>query len=422
MNQQVKKSLCGCDVMAPDRELLSYEQALERIELVAEEFHSVERVPLAAAYGRRLSAPLFSPMSLPHFDNAAMDGFAVRISDIGTGGAATLPIGQRVVAGDTAQQKLGARSCARIFTGAPLPLGTDTVIAQEEVLYDATQATFSSPRKRGQNIRRQGENLRDKARLAEKGQRVDAATLMLAASVGLSELPVKRQLSVAIVRTGDELIELGQPLRHGQLYDANGPLLRALIEASGATVGDVLHCVDSHAATASLFASLAENHDLIVTTGGVSVGEEDHILEAFHNAGGKLDFAGVAIKPGKPVAFGKIGAAYFLGLPGNPVACLVTWALFGQSLLGALTGTSHSGKTRRVVCDKPISHKGGRREFRLATLGHQKQSGFQTVTVSARPSSADISQLIKADGLISLPADLENAEAGTPLEFFELNL
>lgn len=414
--------VCGCDMIALNQRLLSYEQALAHIASDVIELERSEWVPLSLARGRTLSAPLFSPISLPPFDNAAMDGFAVRLNDIEEEGLASLPIAQRIAAGDTAQQRLKIGTCARIFTGAPLPLGADTVIAQEEVRHDGERANFSYRRQQSQNVRRQGENIRKRARLAEKGQRIDTAILTMAASVGLPELAVKTPVRAIIVHTGDEIIEPGQILKHGQIYNANGAMLRNMIEASGAIVEVSESCVDSRPMMSAMFAEMAKKYDLVVTTGGVSVGEEDHVLSAFKHAGGQLKFNGVAIKPGKPVAYGSIGDAYFLGLPGNPIACLVTWLLFGTAVIQRLMGGFSADTQRRVICTSDLGNRTGRREFRLATLGAQTKTGFETVAVSPRPGSADISQLMKADGLISLPTSKAAIRAGTPLEFIPIDV
>jgi molybdopterin molybdotransferase len=413
---------CGCDTAASHRPLISLGDALAILRRKVRAVSGVQDLPLADARGRVLGEDIHTQESLPRFDNAAMDGFAVKFSDIGESGVTRLAISQRIAAGEAATQRLAPNTCARIFTGAPLPDGADTVIAQEEVRWREGVATFAAPRVRGRNLRCKGGDMPKGTLALEKGQRLDMAALGLAAALGRWALPVRRQIRVAILRSGDEIVAPGQPLAAGQIYDVNGTLLRAALQPAGADICSDISCPDDAGATKRLLRELALKHDLILTTGGISVGGKDHVLEAFGAAGGQLGFAGVALKPGKPVAFGTIGRACFLGLPGNPLACLAGWVLFGAPLMVRLSGASERARKRYVTLAKPLSHKPGRRELRLAQLGPAPTGGLEVASPVMSASSAHLGALRQADGFVVLPENIQSFAAGTPLEFISLTL
>lgn len=416
----IPAAVCGCENAETRQALISVEDALEHIAKRAVAVQGEEQVCLTKAAGRVLARDIFVTASLPRFDNSAMDGFAIRFDDIGSQGEAELAISQRIEAGKSDVKPLEPGTCARIFTGAPMPVGADTVIAQEDVSYCEGSAHFATRRNRGQNVRWYGEDMAKGALALAKGTSLDAPQLGLAAALGFGSLPVRRKIRVAILRSGNEIVEPGQPLAGGQIYDVNGTLLRAALQGAGVDLGEQVHCADNFDQTRRLLTELALEHDLVLTTGGVSVGSEDHVLDAFKAAGGQLHFSGVALKPGKPVTFGTLTGACFLGLPGNPLACLAGWTLLGRPLVAQIAGGALNPQSRFVAITAPLSHRTGRRELRFARLGPASIGGLETASPAISGSSAHVSALVEADGFVILPEGTEHVAAGTPLEFIPL--
>ncbi|HEX5341438.1 MAG TPA: gephyrin-like molybdotransferase Glp, partial [Duganella sp.] len=264
-----------------------------------------------------------------------MDGYAVRAADCASGSAA-LKVSQRIPAGHV-PQALQAGTAARIFTGAMIPEGADAVVMQEQCQLDGDVVTINHAPKAGEWVRRAGEDISSGSVILPAGARLRSQELGLAASVGLAELPVKRKLRVAVFFTGDELTMPGEPLAPGAIYNSNRFTLRALLENLGCEISDFGIVPDTLAATRSVLRESAQGHDLIITSGGVSVGEEDHIKPAVE-AEGKLNMWQIAVKPGKPLAFGEVQQAFFIGLPGNPVSSFVTFLLFVRPFILRLQG------------------------------------------------------------------------------------
>lgn len=299
--------------------MLSYQEALTWLLERARPLNTHQNLSLLQAAGRVLAQPVTAAIDVPPHDNSAMDGYAVRCAESG----APLPVSQRIPAG-SAPQPLAAGSVARIFTGAPIPAGADAVIMQEQALVgEDGQVAFSAAPQAGQNIRRRGEDIAAGQTILAPGRRLTPADLGLAASIGLARLPVRPQLRVAVFFTGDELVEPGQPLAAGQIYNSNRFWLIPALHKLGCEVIDLGHVGDTLEPTRQLLRDAAAVADVIVTCGGVSVGEEDHVKAAVE-AEGELTLWKLAIKPGKPLAFGKVGDADFIGLPGNPVSGYVT--------------------------------------------------------------------------------------------------
>ncbi|UYG07637.1 gephyrin-like molybdotransferase Glp [Halomonas sp. M4R1S46] len=320
---------CGCE--APTRTgLLDLFDARTRMIAAAKPIAGVEWLPLDEAGGRVLAEPVRARRDMPGVDNSAMDGYALRLADLAaTGGA--LPVVQRIPAG-AGVQCLAEGGCARIFTGAPLPRGADAVVPQEHTRVDAAgRVHFPAEVPAGGNIRRRGEELRAGEALLEAGAVLSPAAVALLAGQGIDTVPVRRRLRVALISTGDELIEPGQAWTPGAVYNSNGAMLRQLLVAQGCECLELGVVVDTPRALAQAFLRAREAADLVLCTGGVSVGEEDHVRPVLETLGG-LDFHGVAIKPGKPFALGYLGTCReagtpLIGLPGNPVASLVGWQL-----------------------------------------------------------------------------------------------
>jgi molybdopterin molybdotransferase len=342
----------------------------------------VETIPLYAADGRILAADVIAPVDLPPFDNSAVDGYAVRLADLQD--AASLPVDGRVPAGAPADTPLAAGTARRIFTGAALPPGADTVFMQEDVRQDvlgqdgmgqdgmgqdgagrdgAGRVHFPPGLRRGANTRPRGEDVVCGAAALPQGRRLRPQDLALAAALGLQQVPVRRPVRVAIFSTGDEIVEPGLPTGPAQRYDSNRILLAVLAARAGAVVRDLGILADRPGVIADALAAAARDADLILTSGGVSAGEEDHVKAAVE-AVGRLVFWRLAIKPGRPVAMGQVSGVPFAGLPGNPAAAFITFVHVGRPLIAALSGAAVEAPVPlRVRATFSYRKKPGRREY-----------------------------------------------------------
>ncbi len=383
--------------MHPRPPLMPFDQALAQLLAQAQPLPDPEWVDSFDADGRVLALDQVSALQVPPFDNSAMDGYALRCADL-AGVGTELPVAQRIAAGSSGQH-LQPGTAARIFTGAPVPAGADAVVMQEacEALDGGARVRLLAAVQPGQNIRRAGEDIARGATVLAAGQRLGPAALGLAASIGLAQLPVYRRPRVALFSTGDELVMPGQvapqDLPAGAIYNSNRFFLRSLLQRLGCSVTDMGIVPDQRDATIAALRQASSGHDVILTSGGVSVGEEDHIKPAVQ-ALGSLDLWQIAVKPGKPFAYGRVqggagAAAHFLGLPGNPVASFVTCLVLVRPFLLRLQGVADvAPKTiaSRADFDWPRADK--RREFlrarlqpdgSLALFGHQG-SGVLTST------------------------------------------
>ncbi|MDR1996192.1 gephyrin-like molybdotransferase Glp [Azonexus sp.] len=320
--------------------MLTFEQAFERLLAAAQPVAETRSLPLTATAGRVLAAPQVSTVASPPLDNSAMDGYAVRLADVAVAGTC-LPVSQRIPAGQVGSA-LQPGTAARIFTGAPVPSGADAVVMQERCAARGEEVVVNHVPRPGENIRRAGEDIAAGAEILQAGIRLRPQDIALAASAGLPELPVYRRLRVGVFFTGDELVQPGEPLPPGGIYNSNRYALRALLDGLGCEVRDLGTVPDNLAATREALRKAAADNDLIITSGGVSVGEEDHVKAAVE-AEGRLDLWKIAIKPGKPLAFGEInrddgGQAWFVGLPGNPVSAMVTFLVLVRPFMLRLQG------------------------------------------------------------------------------------
>lgn len=397
--------------------MLSYEEALEQLLAAATPVTETRSVPLAAARGRILAAPVISTLAVPPLDNSAMDGYAVRCDDLPTAGV-ELPVVQRIPAG-TLGQPLSAGTAARIFTGAPVPPGADAVVVQERCRQIAEdRVAFDHVPRPGENIRRAGEDIAAGAQILAAGTRLGPAQIGLAASVGLAALPVRRRLRVALLSTGDELAEPGEALPPGGIYNSNRHFLNALLESLGCAVTDAGRVADRLDATRAALRGLAANHDLIISSGGVSVGEEDHVKAAIE-AEGRLDLWQVAIKPGKPLACGKVGPrnTAFLGLPGNPVSCWVTFqVLVRPFVLKCMGASSLAWPALTLPAASPWPKPDAkRREFLRA-----RRTADGRVELFPQQGAGVLSSCAWADGLVDTPAG-QAIQVGDPVRFLPLD-
>jgi molybdopterin molybdotransferase len=322
--------------------MLSFEQALEKLFSAAQPVEEIRSLPLTAAAGRVLALPQQSTVASPPLDNSAMDGYAVRLADVSAAGVC-LPVSQRIPAG-TVGTPLQPGTAARIFTGAPVPVGADAVVMQERCEHGENGVVINHVPRANENIRRAGEDIAVGDQILEAGIKLRPQDIALAASAGLPELPVYRRLRVGVFFTGDELVQPGEPLPPGAIYNSNRYALRALLEGLGCEVRDLGTVPDNLESTRDALRRAASDNDLIITSGGVSVGEEDHVKPAVE-AEGQLDMWKIAIKPGKPLAFGEVrregGKAWFIGLPGNPVSAIVTFLIMVRPFVLRLQGVAN---------------------------------------------------------------------------------
>jgi molybdopterin molybdotransferase len=350
------------DCFAFGGKLLTIEAALRMIAAGVPCVDGVEYVGLHDADGRVLAEDVIAPVDLPPFDNAAVDGYAVRLADLDDGTA--LPVDGRLAAGEPVTHALASATARRIFTGAALPPGADTVFMQEDVrLNDHGRVHFPPGLKLGANTRPRGEDIAIGARALPRGRRLRPQDLGLAAALGLRHLPVRRPIRVALFSTGDELVEPGRPAGPTQRYDSNRVLLAALAGRAGARITDLRILPDQRDSITAALSAAARDSDLILTSGGVSVGEEDHVRAAVE-AIGRLVFWRLAIKPGRPVAMGSVAGVPLVGLPGNPVAAFITFAHIARPLIAALAGAPVEAQpTLRVQAAFSYRKKAGRREY-----------------------------------------------------------
>jgi molybdopterin molybdotransferase len=380
--------------------MLTFEQALDRLLGGARTVQETESVPLLDAGGRVLSMPLASKIDVPPHDNSAMDGYALRCADVPTAGV-RLAVAQRIVAGSVGQ-RLAPGTAARIFTGAPVPEGADAIVMQELCAREhdgAGEVTINHVPQPGEWIRRRGEDIHRDAQILAAGTRLRPQEIGLTASVGVAALTVKRRLRVALFSTGDELTMPGEPLPPGGIYNANRFFLAELLRELGCVVSDLGIVPDTLEATRAALRQAAAGNDLILTSGGVSVGEEDHVRPAVM-AEGQLDLWKIAIKPGKPLAFGQVGAAAFIGLPGNPVSSFITFLLLVRPFILQCQGASQlQPRAVNLASGFDWPRPDSRREFLRARIGIDG-----SLELFANQSAGVLTSTVWADGLVDNPA------------------
>ncbi|MBP5979939.1 MAG: molybdopterin molybdotransferase MoeA [Halomonas sp.] len=362
---------------------------------------SVEKVPLEAAAGRVLADDVMATLNVPPFDNSAMDGYALRVSDAGQ----WLPISQCIAAGAKAAP-LAPGSCARIFTGGELPEGADCVVMQERVSVEADKALIPANIPMDDNVRRQGRDVRQGECLLKKGLRLEAAALGHLAGQGITHVSVRSRPRVALLSTGDEIVDPGTPLAPGQIYNSNRPMLKRLLENFGADVVRVISVPDDYTQTVALLTQAAAEADVVVSTGGVSVGEEDHVKAALE-ALGQLDLWRLAIRPGKPLALGRMprddgSEARFIGLPGNPVSGFVGAWLFLRPLMGALLACPALAELPTLTATANFDTSTGPRQHYMRVSLRFTPEGV-AASAFADQNSGVLSSCIEADAFAVIP-------------------
>jgi molybdopterin molybdotransferase len=403
------------DCFAHGDRLLRVDEALaeirERITAVAEP----ETVGLNDALGRVLLADVVSGIDVPQHGNSAVDGYAVFFDDLNREGETTLPVTGRVAAGHALDRPARRGEAIRIFTGAPMPDGPDTVMMQEDCREDGGQVTIKPGIARGANQRAAGEDVKAGSTVLRAGQRLRPQDLGQAAAVGRNTLEVARPLKVGVVSTGDELCEPGGPLRDGGIYDSNRFTVQGLLRQLGCRVYDLGILPDDREAVTDALADAAERLDLVVTSGGVSVGEEDHVKQAVQSLG-QLHTWRLAIKPGRPIALGQIGRVPFVGLPGNPVAVVVTFVTIVRPLVLRMLG-GRVEKPHLFKVKAGFDHKKKRERREWVRVRLVAQAGELRVDKYPSQGAGVLSSIVESDGLVELPEEMTQLEAGTLVDF-----
>jgi len=398
----------SCDDYDPNS--LSVEQALQRIEQGLQSIRAKEQVTIRSALGRILAEDVLSKINVPPHENSAMDGYAVRGADLE--GKVQLSIVGTSFAGQPYMETVEAGQCARIFTGAVIPNGTDTVIMQEHVERDGDIITIGTGHKTGQNVRPVGEDMSIGEAVLKAGKRLSPADIGLLASLGIPEVKIFRRLRVAFFSTGDELCAVGEVPQPGQIYDSNRYTLYGMLTRLGVEIIDMGVVHDKPEDVENAFLSAAKGNDAIITSGGVSVGDADYVTDTLRRLG-EVNFWKVAMKPGKPLTFGKIQEAVFFGLPGNPVSAMVTFYQFVQPALQRMMGQKQGVRTRVTVpCVSSLKKRAGRMEFQRGILETDEQ-GRLVVRSTGKQGSGILSSMSQANCFIILPVECGKVAAGS---------
>jgi molybdopterin molybdotransferase len=391
--------------------LLPIEEALDAIKAAINAVEESEKVALKNALGRILSESVYSAINSPHDRNAAMDGYAFSSQDICHEQPFTLSLVGTSWAGRPFIGLLQPGQCIRIFTGAVVPDQADSVVMQEHVQVNGQMICFSENTPTEQHIRQVGEDVKQGGLLFSHPKKLNAIDLGLLASAGIDEVTVKRPVRIAFFSTGDELTELGQPLASGQIYDSNRYTLSGLLTNACYHVTDKGVIADNRQLLEESFIEAAKNHDVIITTGGASVGEADYVKEILERCG-NVNFWKLAIKPGKPLTFGKIGDCCFFGLPGNPVAVIVTFKYLVAPALRQLSGAPEAKSLQlTATCTTPLKKAPGRQDYQRGILT-QDQTGEFFVASSGKQASNILSSMSQANCYIVLPTECKSVKAG----------
>jgi molybdopterin molybdotransferase len=377
---------------------------------------ALERVHVRAALGRVLAEEVISPLDVPAHDNSAMDGYAVRFADLMQAGEVTLKIAGTAFAGEPFNGTIKPGECVRIMTGGVVPGGADTIVMQEHVKAKDKRVAIGSGHRKGQNLRRAGEDLKAGQSALKRGQALRPAEVGLIASLGIPEVSVYRRLRVAFFSTGDELRSIGTPLEEGQIYDSNRYTLHGMLTRLNCEVIDMGVVPDDPKLLENAFDEAAAVADVVITSGGVSVGEADFVKDLLNQLG-EVVFWKIAMKPGRPLAYGKIGHAHFFGLPGNPVSVMVTFYQFVRDAILRLSGRDPvpALPTFNVPCTSNLKKAPGRTEFQRGILT-QDDKGNWRVRVTGEQGSGILRSMAEANCFIILPESQGSVAAGNLVE------
>ncbi|MBC8519083.1 MAG: molybdopterin molybdotransferase MoeA [Gammaproteobacteria bacterium] len=403
--------------MTPKKGLLPVNEALEKIFQEINPTEDIETVEVMTAFGRTLGEEIVSPINVPSYNNSAMDGYAIQGADLPDNGTVTLEVIGSSFAGTPFDGVMQRGQSVRIMTGAKIPDGADTVIMQEKATREDEQVTFSSEDNHtpGENVRMAGEDMRTGETVLHPGKRLGAAELGMIASLGYGEVQVKKRIRVAFFSTGDELCSAGEPLGDGQIYDSNRYTVFSMLRELGVELIDLGIIRDERELIEQAFQDAAAQADVVITSGGVSVGEADFVKETLDRLG-EVNFWRIAMKPGKPLAFGKLNNAWFFGLPGNPVSAMVTFLQFVRPALNHLAGKERATPFRIPLrCSNKLKKRPGRLEFQRGIL--EKGDNGETVVRGAGPQGSHILRSMSiADCFIVLPEENSGVEAGEWVE------
>lgn len=398
--------------------MMSVDEAVATIAARVSAVAETEWVDLAEADGRVLASDIRAPLALPPFTNSAVDGYAVRSADLPREKEQAFPVSARVQAGASAPDAIARGEAIRIFTGAPMPAGADTVFMQEDVRIEASKVVLPPGLKAGANVRPVGEDVLEGHRALPAGRQLRPQDIALIAALGLTRIETRRQLRVAVFSTGNEVVSPGAPRGAAQLFDSNRFMLTAMLKRLGCEVSDLGILRDDRVSLASALKEAAARHDLILTSGGVSTGEEDHVKAAVERVG-TLVLWRMAIKPGRPVAMGIIGGTPFIGLPGNPVASFVTFTYVVRPTVLALAGTAQKKPVPMPVrAAFSYKKKVGRREYVRVSLRNGSEGTLEAVKFP-REGAGLLSSLVDTDGLVELGEEIVTVEPGQIVGFLD---
>ncbi len=414
-SKTLREASCADD---HDPDSMPVERARALIRDYLEPVATVERVHIRQALGRTLAADVVSPIDVPGHDNSAMDGWAVRYADLVAGAPTTLRRVGESFAGHPSAASVGPGEAVRIFTGAVIPGGADTVVMQERVVERGGEVVIApgAVTRVGQNCRYAGDDVKAGAVAFRRGQSMRPAEIGMLASLGVNEVPVYRRLVVAYFSTGDELVPIGTPLSSGQIYDSKRYTIGAMLARLGCESIDMGVVPDVPDALERAFAAAAASADVVITSGGVSVGEADYVKQLLERLG-EVVFWKIAMKPGRPLAYGRVGRAHFFGLPGNPVSVMVTFYQFVRDALLVLQGRTNvePAPTFKAALAAPIRKAPGRAEFQRGILA-RAADGSWAVRATGDQGSGILSSMSQANCFIVLPVDAANLDAGAMVD------
>ena len=414
-HKTLREASCADDY---DPDSMPVERARSLIRDYLEPVTTVERVHIRQALGRTLAADVVSPIDVPGHDNSAMDGWAVRYADLSPDAPATLVRIGESFAGRPCEARVGPGKAVRIFTGAVMPEGSDTVVMQERAEERAGSVVVApgAVTQAGQNRRFAGEDVKAGGVVFRRGQSMKPAEIGMLASLGVNEVAVYRRLVVAFFSTGDELVSIGTPLATGQIYDSNRYTIGAMLSRLGCESIDMGVVPDVPDALERAVSAAAASAAVVITSGGVSVGEADYVKQLLERLG-EVVFWKIAMKPGRPLAYGRIGGAHFFGLPGNPVSVMVTFYQFVRDALMVLQGRTNVEPvpTFKAALAAPIRKAPGRTEFQRGVLA-RAADGSWTVRTTGDQGSGILSSMSQANCFIVLPAEAGNLAAGASVD------
>ncbi len=402
----------GCD--EPNPSLLTVQQVHQQLAQLAKPVTGIERVAIRSALDRVLAEDIISPINVPSFANSAMDGYALNFSDLKSDADIKLNVIGSSFAGGSFDGKVQLGQCVRIMTGAQIPDGTDTVIMQEQITRDGDVITVGQGHCAGQNVRHPGEDMQQGSVVLTIGKTIGAAELGLLASLGYPEVNIRRKLRVAFFSTGDELRSVGEPLEQGQIYDSNRYTIFGMLKKMDVELIDMGVIRDDEQAIETAFKNAADIADAVITSGGVSVGEADYVKLVLDKIG-KVDFWRVAMKPGKPLALGKINNALFFGLPGNPVSVMATFYLFALPALRHMMGQAYQQPlTAKAITKSTIKKRPGRTDYQRGIATHE--DGKLMVDASGIQASHILSGMSQANCFAVIPQDSGSIAAGEEVD------